>query len=652
METQTADELLINFVARIQDLKRLVSQPCIANMKERRQNPTQMFPIPDNLRNLLPHYTQPIDAVMDDDVGFVEDLWSLLLEPFQRPCDYGSTRAIPFKVTPKCAGPGEMCHNDYFNEAMRSVRRRDKDYIHFNELMGVLGKQREWVMATAGRLCDNQFFGDVMNVLASDLSDSSIRDSFDRKYRNHAPTARLRTKVVEQRCELRSYCYDEDVCSAVVGAMLHSTIHPQNKTQRSSLRYNKVWQIRGKNILQKEIKVRQGEFVMEIYGDVSSFTASIRNIWTTLITVAAHMESKGLAGENVTLNMLFRGRTIFVKLDNLIRMYVFLNFRRLIYDELNYDAFANEGGMLGIAGVNTIANIVFASLQMALSLSVARYPAPVSYSPQNGGDDFHSVVKSRSEYELERLMCRVKNTIEKYIGSFSEFDVWTIQPHACPHHDFYSKSLFCKKTIRVALFTSRLGELSMRWQSQFSLPLYAILLEGRDFRNSPDFDEQAQTFQRSLESTMPWVPDKQLLIDTFITLFSLLHGPVDVTKVLEKSFTRIPTSWSITKDGFTEEAEMTILSADLGVGPDGLHLYEHGESRELVLSRRGKIRSVYGRQNDTDLYVTCTRAQMQDLVVVPAVIIKRELMSVNAELLRRIFVELMECRTLIAEYLI
>jgi hypothetical protein len=287
---------------------------------------------------------------------------------------------------------------------------------------------------------------------------------------------------------------------------------------------------------------------------------------------------------------------------------------------------------------------------VALSESVARYPTPVTYLPQNGGDDFHSVVKSRSEYELERLMCRVKHTIEKYIGAFSEFDVWTVQPHACPHFDFFSKSLFCKKTVRVALFTSKIGELSMRWQSQFSLPLYAVLLEGPNFRRRPDFDQQAQTFQRVLESTMPWVPDKQVLIDTFIMLFSLLHGPVDATRVLENSFTRIPISWSIDRDGYTEEAKMTILQADLGVGPDGLHLYTHGEDRELVLARRGKIRHVRGWQMETERFVTCARTQVKDLVVVPAVIIKRELLVVNAELLRRIFVAIVECRTLIATY--
>lgn len=649
METQTAAELLDAFTKRVSNLSDLLRRPCIANRKERRQNPTWMFPLPAYIRRILPPFiSQPTEP--DGDPQFVDDLWNTILEPFCAAASRGPQFPIPFKVSVKTAAPGFGPHGDRLLHAMRVSRTPPERFVRFSELYAVLGGTSQYELATRGSIGSSQFFADALSVLGSPLDNTEIREAFDRKYRQSAPSARLKTKVILQRCELRSFCYDEDIASAVVGGMLHSIIHPQNKTHRSALGYSTVWTVRGKNILQNEVKIRKGQTIMEMKGDVSSFSSSERNIWTATITAAAHLEHSTTEGEPCILLLLYRGQPILVNFAHLLRLYVFLNFRRLIYDELEGDVYASEGGPLGVAAINTLANIVFSALQVALSRSVARYPTPTSYSAQNGGDDFHSISISRSEFSLEEVMLLVKATVIKYIGEFSEFDVRLIRPHVSPHSDFMSLSLFCKKAVRVRVCTGKGGELTVRWQSQFSLPLYSVFLEDAAFRSKPDFDKKARAFAGSLETSIPWVPEKKLLIDTFLHIFAMLHGPLDREIVLQPTQVVVPVNVELSELGFTKAAELLVLSEDFPKGPDGAVLYKGWDAQVLVLVRQGRLRKLWCLQADSWVSVTCLPAEMKYFERTERVVYKPELDAVPLGPLIRLCIALIDCRRECANY--
>jgi len=387
-----------------------------------------------------------------------------------------------------------------------------------HDLCKELGREEDYLIATSGDVRSSEYFRDVVYAQSYESTTDTLT-AFDEKWRIDTPTAFLNTRFYPQRCDDRAFVSDEDCLRSLLGSILHSILYPKRGNRRKQYEYFKCWPVKGKNVVTLKEKHGITDRLHIAHYDVSSFTASFRNVWSYLLEVLAYAseEKCNLPSLVVSVN----GQLISMTLEELLRLYLFLAYRVKVFDTVAQDDFTSLGGMLGVAGINTACCVLFASLLQMFSRRLLE--DKVTFEPRAGGDDVFAKFLSKSEHANLIAYREVGKWIRMYVGELSEATVQTItfQEPACGF--LLSTNNFCKKRVLIRWNATGSGAV-LRYQSQYNLPVYSILLQP-ELRDSDTFEEQAAGFFSSLNTSLPWVADKGQLITLFTRVFHAIHGP-------------------------------------------------------------------------------------------------------------------------------
>jgi hypothetical protein len=583
-ETMSPNAVCGHLEKRIYEIRELVRGPTIANLKERRQNPTVVLPPPSELSYSFPTLAPPRTLFSCDDVA-MEKFWSSVLEPLAQLRDGPRRRVLFVSPSTKSRQVGQTSHKNLLMSQLRYLHRSTGRLPTLSGLCQSLGRSDEFLTATTGAPGDNEFLRDVGGVVGSSMA-PHILAGFREKWRRSPADADLDIRFVENRGEERAFTNDRDALRSLVGSVVHSIFHPANKSARSQLAYSRVWKVKGKNVLRVQATVRVRRALTAVFGDISSFTSSLSNIWMVLFA-AIHMISEQAGGlKDVTLIVAVGPCLCEVQLLDTLRLYVYLAFLMPVYDLVVADTFFSVGGLLGVAGINTVANVVFASFQLALATLLLRH-YEVRYRPQNGGDDYFAQIDGQDPLRVMEAARTARLLIEQYIGRHSEYSLESVPFRYVWKGTLFCLPLFCKKFIR--LDWDRIGNtITVTWTSQYNVPLFGLLLEGPRATRRSDFDVRAQGYFASLKSTLPWIPRQDVLISTFVMLFYLLVCPYKPAAPGRTILSR-PLWMGRSEEGLTDAAETIVMNTQIALDSHGALAVRHREDLCLLLAKRDRL---------------------------------------------------------------
>lgn len=517
MEPAGASELVNHLCLRLLEVQISSTQASHPTDKERRLNWTSTIPWGPHTLELFPHYYDP--GWPDDLQGHEDYLWPPLLEPF-RDFVVGSERAdriLKVKISHKSRAPGQPSHAIVLSKRLAALKVQDT-IPTLSDLCQELGRERDYWRAASGHVADSAFFQAVAYTLSSEATPDSL-GCFDEEWRTLTPTAFLNTRFYPQRCDDRAFVDDEDCLRSLLGSILHAILAPKDGRLRGKYKYFQCWPVKGKNVVSTREKYGITDQLHIAHYDVSSFTASFRNVWLYLLEVLAFVTiEKACLG---TLVVCVEGHLVSVTLEEVLRLYFYLAYRVKVFDTVAQEDFISLGGMLGVAGINTASCVFFSSfLQM---IAQALRADEVKFNPRAGGDDVFATFSSKDSHANNVAFRKVGGWITTYIGHLSEMKIQTVSFQWPAQGYLLSTNCFCKKRVLIR-WTATGSGVVLHYQSQYSLPLYSILLQP-NLRNHPTFEEQAASFFSSLDTSLPWVAEKEELITLFTRVFCAIHGP-------------------------------------------------------------------------------------------------------------------------------
>jgi len=237
--------------------------------------------------------------------------------------------------------------------------------------------------------------------------------------------------------------------------------------------------------------------------------------------------------------------------------------------------------------------------------------------------------------------------IEKYIGSLSEYEAWSLPVRTEPEGDVLLPSLFCKKQVRVRWFFDGSRQCIL-WQSQYKLPLFGIFLKGPGFRESRSFEKKATAFHQSLANTIPWIPEKPRLIDFAVNIFRTLHGyypfylHVPSTKYLDMDAEVVA--------GETSKAKQTIDEAQVYLDESGEILLPRREDIAAFLISRERLKLTPVLYYGNFLYLTHTPKEDKLLTEVKAELLARPVSDGDDALLGEVVLRLVHLTAAVKDH--
>lgn len=523
MEPLRPEELITDLQRRLEDIVTLTNTPVIATLKERRQNSTTLLPIPDELRNFFPNLVSD-QGYFTQNPPLIEELWLKLLEPFH---SLGYLSVIPvlwLKPSLKSRQFQNSPHKLYLKSAVSRLQTPGA-VVGLWDLANSLGYGQDLLQATSGSVETNEFFRAVNGVLSAEDPDLA-GPLFDERFRTHTPTAELSVKFIPERGEVRAFTQDHCCLRSLVGSAVHSIMHPSNKTDRAKLFYASIWRIKDKNLISEEHSVPIRHTAAVIHGDVSSFTSSFSNIWIVLLGALYLVESQDSNLEDSTVILSWSGVLVEAKLSLILRLYIYLTFRMSVQDLVVGDVFQSKGGMLGVAGVNTTACVVFSVFLGVVCDHLRREHDLARMTPVVGGDDYRLWMQGGGEFGILQAWQRLTSLCEQYIGSLSENTIEFLPIRVRAVGSSYHLSKFCKKLTFVKWNTANDGLVKAQLQSQFSIPLFSLMLQDPEYVWSDKGQEQWATLSKVLYGQLPWIEERGELLSIMLRVFRLLFGPL------------------------------------------------------------------------------------------------------------------------------
>jgi hypothetical protein len=514
MEEQTAEELIQDLMRRLSEVEQMLSAPDNSALKEKRQFATSMLPIVD-----LAYYGIYADTQGSEWIGspgncsvakHVVVLLSRSLERYEH--------QLPCKPSLRSKAEGEKWVN--LNEAIRRLVRDcqiGSRIVKMRELFSVSGRSLEFASATCCSVKENIYVQDLLYLLHEEGIPTLERWSDLRRRWPLKVTAKLSVRFYINRLERRAFCSDHDELRALVGSALHSLLkhHHRNDTHRP---YATTMPCRNKNILSEDFKMDVDQEFTLLLGDISSFTASFANTWLLLIEVTSMLETEGRSDEILILDV--RGELIETSIVEILRLVIYMC--SAVEVEHEGERFFSLGAMLGIAGIDTLAKVLFGLILEELCDSL---PRGVEAIPKAGGDDF--VIKLRtkvSDHQTRKISITfLEREISKYVGKLKTFDEIRI---ASPPCDFLTTATYCKKILHVR--SELLGnEVRVQIQSQYKIPLFRGLIQGFD---EDDDSAVFLSFWTAIRRTMPWVEEREELCDMIFALVTNHHFTLPSSK--------------------------------------------------------------------------------------------------------------------------
>jgi len=526
METQTSKELLAVWLDRLKELEELVLGANLSRLKERRQFATVPFPFGLGNEERFPNGDgEGWNSTLT--LGFIVDPIATLLRRDLTYCH----QQLAVHPSEKVRYLGRPC--SILEGLRRAIGRLEVDgrMGTLAELFLRYGRQDEYLVATGpGGILEQPFVKDLLGL----LSQVTVSREDWLLYRRMWPIsvfADLREKLYPHRGEIRAFVADKDVLRSLLGSILHKLLLPSEDRAAEFEPYSDVFPRSGKHILSESWSISSVNELTLIFGDISSFTASKRNIWIALIATIQFLEEYGL---NDVLVIDVRGSLLETTLVEALRCYLYLASAVEVRDE--QDSFFSVGAMLGIAGVDTLAKAVFALFLRGLCLTV---PGAVGVYPRVGGDDFiiRLITSRRDPVSRVRIVNHLRQEISKYIGHVKEFSELRL-PIA--NFDIVTEDRYCKKLLRIVGEEQDGGMTQfIRLQSQFSLPLFKDLIQPTEHLDPMEFDQFWDATR-----AVPWVPENEYLRNLMFALHSGgSSGPLSTT------------IWSRTYDGIVEDLD-------------------------------------------------------------------------------------------------
>lgn len=498
MEQQSAVELCKELNIRLRALNEMIDHPPDARGKEKRQFETQAFPL-----SSITELFQSIDApyyLRESKIGqpIVDELITLFTRSLEL-CDY------QLKVKPSRKVRHPKTRRVLFEHLQLRIRE-----VEWAGRMGTLSdlyiaNDRGWVhsAATAGAAKDSAHLTDLMSLLTQrELWTETNVMHFHKKWPKET-RADLRVKFYPNRADLRAFVSDKSEFRSLLGSIIHALLQPSRAERGKFEPYSSCYPSKDKHIITMDVTIKEDQRMSILFGDISSFTSSFKNIWVTLIGCTLELERRKC---DITVIIDVGGSLLECKLTHVLRLYLYEATVVLVRDE--NQPFCSVGGMLGIAGVDTLAKIIFS---LFLRVLCARSHGIIRAWPRLGGDDFIIWILS-TEKQAHRKVEAIdyfRREISRYIGKLKELIEEPIPKHWA---DYITEPAYCKKKLRVLVILTQNGQ-RVQIQSQFKIPMFAALI-----------NPQCTTTTRSEfwigTRSAPWVPQHWQIRSMLYSLFT------------------------------------------------------------------------------------------------------------------------------------
>jgi len=394
---------------------------------------------------------------------------------------------------------------DGLRKAVAALQEDDKMGT-LESLFAYYGRSHDYLIAMGGRsIQENLYVQSLLGILCEDsVPLPSIWDGFSKMWPKKV-CCDLRERPYIQRGEVRSFVVDKDPLRTLVGSTIHSLLQVKEAISHDLAPYSDVAPKKTKHLVSETLFVKEGFSLCILFGDISSFSASLKNVWIVLIGLINFLEDRGI--EEV-LVIDIKGSLLETSVLEILRTFLYLASACATRHE--QDLFYSQGAMLGIAGVDTLCKVTFG---LFLRLICRRCKLNVSVTPQVGGDDFKINLIYKTNYP--GLKCEAINyldyEIRSRVGFIKELNTFDVPMETL---DIMTPFTYCKKVLRVIVEATSPTTFRISLASQWPIPLMRALLTST-FRPT-----QAAEFWETTRSA-PWVPDHEEIRDGLYALFAI-----------------------------------------------------------------------------------------------------------------------------------
>lgn len=503
MEVQTADLLFRDWIQRSKALVRTLEAADLSKQKELRQFPTNCFPVLFAGRTLEDSISKPLLKGSIDVLSLSQAVIRLLC----RNRDFCDNQ---LRVKPSRKVHAIGCSQTHLVSLTRSIKAIES-YGRMGTLELLLtrsGMGRLYAEAMSGPICQNLYVRDLLNVLSGDAIPSKADwDAFLGSWTENQPV-QLKSRLDPNVGEPRAFAVDKSATRSLVGSILHSLLHQKRTEPHLLPPYSTNSPPVGKHLITATYDIKAENELTLAFVDISSFTASFKNIWVVLINTIHVLEQ---SGNDEPLVVDVNGSLLETRKIEVLRL--FLRLASGVKVEYDGTWSISLGGMLGISGIDTLAKVVYALIIDQLT-EFYRRGLQGLYS-RVGGDDIilFTISKKTKPHAARETILAVTSEIREVVGAIKDQDCMFRIPY---NFDGYAPYPFCKKELRIVsqMGTPRPGRQSIQLQSQFRIPMYSVLFNSRQWSQV----DIARGFWSSLKS-VPWVPENMLIRSVLFAIF-------------------------------------------------------------------------------------------------------------------------------------
>ena len=506
MELQAADELIEGLVERLRETASMIQGVNLSAQKERRQFETRFLRLFSQRQYHKPneeggHDYSPV-WLADEECPVALQRLAVL---FTRDLEFHENQ-LRVKPSMKSTAPGtRLSHFDSLKRTIRRITFLNK-IPTLREVIAQYGYVEAYESAVSGvHIYENLFALDLLDLLRKESvprleSWLNLRERWPLEIR-----IRLSCKLYLSRMERRTFGSDSLQIRSLVGSIVHALLLPKGKFD-STHPYGHSIPTKGRNVLSFDFSIAWTNEYTMIYGDISSFTSSFSNLWVLLLELIHGLETAGVV-KKIIVDV--GGSLVETNLVEVLRLFLYLGAGAGVID--GGEQFFPKGAILGVAGVDTLAKVLFGLL---LESICATTPGVITARAQAGGDDFYIGLVTSSQRPESRVAAidYIRNEVEKVVGRLKVLEFETLEE---PPVDFVSTYTFCKKHVRVVSEVLEGGRKRIRIQSQWSLPFLGILVK----RPAEEILGAFGVWSTILHG-VPWVPEHEFLCDMLFALYA------------------------------------------------------------------------------------------------------------------------------------
>jgi hypothetical protein len=541
MEEESATDMTDRLRDKIVKLTGLVGSEDSCREKERRQFPTKLISCTtlDGLRDSRTVSAPTPGAPLHNHDEVVAEVKELLMRVGR-----DQQHAVRAKPSMKLNTEDSRKHIfDWVRDSIRDATPGERIPSIAN-LCNRWHRNSDFATATGGSVRTSPYFRDMFRILEDPgIPTTRTWQEFRLKWPLPVPM-RLGATLKLSTGEARAFAKDKDFLRSTIGSILQALLSPRIFGSENYPPYNSASPLKTKHLVDEAFEIKSGNSLSIVLGDVSSFTASFKNMWSVLYAVSIDLEDS----EEDQLIVVDIGGSLFeITLQEVIRLFLFLGFGAVVVD--GNEKFQSIGGMLGMPGVDGLAKSVFA---LMLSKACRDHVGLVGIYAYLGGDDYRISVDCKST--KPELVFWFTDYIHKYISNFvgknKDLTVQTIPPGAV---DIILDGLYCKKQIRVKASVTADGRQTIRMASQWNLPIMERMIEALIEHRWDD----ARIIWDTLHSATPWVPEKEVIMDRMWATYVALGGYGDVSPYVNEK-TRDTQGIDVMPSGYTMKAQQAL----------------------------------------------------------------------------------------------